>query len=101
MTVTQLIDRVGDDYYEPTDAQISEKTVTIQAGSGKAVGLGIYKARRKGPEVALSYHPDIRADIGVSYERLDIPGESKYILLYQFQNFSQKQCRITMRLTTH
>jgi len=88
-----------DQYYTNPDSGAVEKTVTIKPGSGRAVGLGVFKATSGGPEVQVTYKPDLREDIGISHERLEIPGQSKYILLYQFQNFSQKSCRITMHLS--
>jgi hypothetical protein len=93
-----MIDSKHDEYYHRSNQSVTEKTVTIAPGEGKAVGLGMYQTSLQGPDVKLSYQPDLSDDIGVSHERLDVPGQSQYILLYQFQNFSQKQCRITMRL---
>lgn len=91
-------DQRTDGFYEPSTEPVSEKTVTIAPGSGKAVGLGVYLATAPSPEVQVTYTPDLHDDIGVSHERLDIPGQSKYILLYQFHNFSQKPCQVTMHL---
>jgi hypothetical protein len=88
-----------DDFYEPAQSGVMKKTVTIKAGSGKAVGLGEYEVSVESPEVQVSFQPDVHDDIGVSYEKLDIPGQGKYLLLYQFHNFSQMTCRITMRLS--
>lgn len=86
------------DYFEDTAVGTVEKTVTIKPGSGKAVGLGVYKSTVKDPEVKVTCQPELHGDMGISAEHLEIPGKSKYILLYQFQNFSQKSCRVTMHL---
>jgi len=88
------------EFYEPTKSGVTKKTVTIQAGSGKAVGLGEYEVSAESPEVQVSFQPDVHDDIGVSYEKLAMPGQGKYLLLYQFHNFSQKTCRITIQLST-
>lgn len=87
-----------EEFYEPATTPLSEKTVTIAPGSGKAVGLGIYQATSPSPDIYVTFQPDLQDDMGVSHERLDIPGESKYLLLYQFHNFSHTPCRVTMQL---
>ena len=92
-------DQQADEFYGQPTKQVSEKTVIVAPGSGKAVGLGVYQATAPSPEVQVTYQPDLHDDIGVSHERLEIPGQSKYVLLYQFHNFSQKSCQVTMHLS--
>lgn len=92
---------VSNDFFEAENRPVNEKTITIQPGSGKAVGLGVYKSTTPDPQFKVTYDPDLGDGIGLSTERLDIPGQSKYMLLYQFQNFSQKACQITLHLRNH
>ena len=80
------------------DKVVKQKTITIKPGSGKAVGLGVYKSSTHDPQVRVTFQPDLQDDIGVTHERLDIPGKSQYVLLYLFQNFSHESCRVTMHV---
>ena len=72
-----------------------DKTITVEPGQGRVVGLGVYREADPEPDFALSFDPDIQEDMGVSFEHLDLPGEHKYMLMYQFHNFGNKPCRIT------
>jgi hypothetical protein len=83
-------------YLEQLPQNIAKKTITVQPCSGKAVQAGVYNAAVKDPYVRLVCQPEMHDDMGISHERFEIPGESKYVLLYQFQNFSQEPCRVTM-----
>lgn len=87
-----------DRYLDSDPVLVQEKTVVIRPGDGKAVGLGIYSTAAPNPQFDVTFTPDIQEDIGVTHEKLDIPGQSRYMLLYQFQNFSQKTCKVTMHL---
>lgn len=92
-----MIDTVQQEPYLDRGAKsVEERTIVIKPRTGKAVGLGVYKAGGPNPEFEVVYSPDIHDDIGISQEKLDIPGKSLYMLLYQFYNFSEKTCKITM-----
>ena len=74
------------------------KTVTIQPGGNKSVSFGKYTSSTIQPNIRISCKPSVGSGMGVVKERLDVPGENNYIILYQFQNFSEKTCRVTIHL---
>lgn len=74
-------------------------TITLGPGKAQTVGLGAYDASEPMPAFSLIYEPTLDEELmGISLERLDIPGKSKYIAVYHFHNFSDKDCRITVQL---
>lgn len=74
------------------------KNMILEPGSGKAVEFGLYDNLAPEPNIQVSFIPNLGDEVCMSYEKLDLPGESRYVLLYQFQNFSSEACRITMAL---
>ncbi len=84
-------------YLDNSSNHVTEKFIVVKPGNGKAVGLGIYSSDSN-PEYDVTYQPDVHDDIAVTHERLDVPGQARFILLYQFHNFSERACKITLRL---
>lgn len=72
------------------------RTITLKPGGSKSVGLGVYTERIPHPDFKLRFVPDIKDMIVTSLDRLDIPGKSKYMLLYQFRNNSTKECTVNV-----
>lgn len=81
---------------------VQEKTITLEPGEGRSIGLGVYDNDYPVPSYEITMVPDLGLDedIALAQDCLDIPGESRYMLLYQFHNFGTKTCKITMRRTT-
>ncbi len=84
-------------FYDETTKVVHDKKVTLLPKKGKAVGLGVFKTTAPNPDFEITYSPD-NSEVGVSYERLEITGQSRYVLLCQFQNFTPKACEVTMHL---
>lgn len=78
--------------------KFSESTITIESGHTQTMGLGAYEATETMPAFDVAYDPDVADQMGASLERLTVPGKSKYIVVYHFHNFSNKACRVTVRL---
>ena len=87
------------------DVQKSETAKTVGApirklvvspGNIKSIGVGVFHASVKAPNFTLQFSPDLGDQVTSSLDRLDIPGNSKYMLLYQFQNFGNKSCEVTI-----
>jgi hypothetical protein len=72
------------------------QSVKLEPGGVKSVGLGIYNKSTAMPAFQLAYEPAMEDAIGVSLERLDITGKSKYMPFYQFHNFGDKPCVVTV-----
>lgn len=72
------------------------RSITVPPKGSKALGAGVYAAGEVMPEFAVTLEPNIGEQMGVSLERLDIPGKGKYMPLYQFHNFGDKPCRVTI-----
>lgn len=70
-------------------------TVPIEPGRTKQLAVGSYASSEQTPEFALRMEPDIGSELGISLERLDIPGTSRYVLFYHLCNFSEKLCTVT------
>lgn len=87
----------NDEYLIAGGRKVNHKTVVIKAGSAKAVSLGVYEKTVGDPTFDVSFVPDLHEDIGVSHEKLAIPGQDRYMLLYQFQNFSEQSCSVTLQ----
>ena len=81
---------------------VQEKTITLEPGMGRSIGLGVYDNNQPEPHYEIIMMPNLGLDedIALAHDRLDIPGEQRYMLLYQFHNFGTKTCKITMRRTT-
>ncbi len=84
-------------YLQSTAGRQQAKILTITPGNGKAVKLGTFKTNEPHPEFSVSFVPNVKEDMGISEERLKVPGGHTYALVYQFQNFSQKTCKVTVR----
>lgn len=78
---------------------VTRKTVTVEPGAGRAVGLGVYASSEPEPDFDLVFSPDMEDEIGISPERLNIHGEAKYMVLYMFHNYGDVPCTITIRRT--
>jgi len=77
--------------------QFTSRTVTINPGGTKSVGLGVYDSKGKEPSFDLIFTPGLEESIGTSLDRLEVPGKSKYMLLYQFRNNGAEACTIEVR----
>lgn len=73
------------------------RAITINPGQTKTVGLGTYKTVLPEPAFDIQFSPDIQDMIGVSRDKLEDASSGKYILLYQFHNFGDQACNITVR----
>lgn len=71
--------------------------VTVLPGNSTSVGLGMYTSQASAPSFDIAFEPDLREDIGMSEERLELPNQQRYMLFYQFHNFGPKPCEITLR----
>ncbi|HEV2403769.1 MAG TPA: hypothetical protein VGS08_06250 [Candidatus Saccharimonadales bacterium] len=77
--------------------RFEKTTIHIAPHASATVGLGTYLSTEKEPEFRMSMEPNMRDMMGTAHERLDIPGSRRYLLLYHFQNFGDKACRIVVR----
>ena len=84
-------------YYISSRKSAKSKTLTLGPGRGKAVGLGFYEVMSHAPPVRVSCKPDLGDELATVHEKFQVPGESKYELLYQFHNYSSKTCKITIQ----
>lgn|GEM_PF-2203692 len=75
----------------------SGATMIILPGRVQSMGLGAYNASDPMPKFKVSYEPDIGDQMGASLERIDVPGKPRYVAVYQFHNFSEKPCQITVQ----
>lgn len=87
----------NEEYLAGGNKTVDHATITIKAGSAKAVSMGVFGDDRDDPVYDVSFAPDLHDDIGVSHEKLSIPGQERYMLLYQFQNFSDEPCTVTLQ----
>lgn len=76
---------------------VDHTTVVIRAGDAKAVSLGVFNEAAEEPLYDVTFSPDLHDDIGVSHEKLSIPGQDRYLLLFQFQNFADEPCAVTVQ----
>jgi hypothetical protein len=72
------------------------RKLVVSPGSIKSIGVGVFHASIKAPKFLLQFSPDLGDEVTSSIDRLDIPGSGKYMLLYQFQNFGNKSCEVTI-----
>jgi hypothetical protein len=72
--------------------------VTVKPKDSTRLGLGIYPSTEPDPVFDVAFDPDMGDAVGASLERLDIPGEPKYMLLYHFNNYGDQPCRISVKL---
>jgi hypothetical protein len=75
------------------------RKLVVSPDSIKSIGVGVFHASVKVPQFILSFSPDLGDQVTASLDRLDIPGGGKYMLLYQFQNFANKSCEVTITQT--
>ena len=68
--------------------------VKIRPGKLETFSLGLYSHGCPEPVVTLDYKPDLPDAIGVHAFRLEQAG--CYELVYQFQNFGQQTCQVTV-----
>lgn len=78
----------------------SSKTIDIKAGEAKQIALGSYMPTDPRPAFALSSQPELGEQLAYSLEQIGIPGSQKYILTYHIQNFSGKDCRVSVALAS-
>ena len=69
-------------------------TVVVPAKGLKSLGLGVYNSQDAEPVFDYSCSPDLRGHITASLEQLTMPGQTKYMLMYQFRNDSDSECRV-------
>ncbi|HSH55555.1 MAG TPA: hypothetical protein VK983_01870 [Candidatus Limnocylindrales bacterium] len=84
-------------YLQSLLGRLRRKTLTITPGNGKALNVGTFKTNEPIPEYTITIVPNVKDDIGMSKERLKSAGGRSYSLVYQFQNFSEKTCKVTVR----
>jgi hypothetical protein len=72
------------------------RKLVVSPGSIKSIGVGVFHSSVKAPAFSLSFSPDLGDQVTSSLDRLDIPSSGKYMLLYQFQNFANKSCEVTI-----
>ncbi len=77
-------------------ASVPVRKLVVTPGSIKSIGVGVFHASVKAPDFLLQFSPDLDDQVTSALDRLDIPGSGKYMLLYQFQNFSNKSCEVTI-----
>jgi len=69
-------------------------TVTLTPGGMKSIGLGVYNNQDPEPRFDYTCSAGMEDFVGASLDRLNLPGQAKYMLLYQFHNYGPKECRI-------
>jgi hypothetical protein len=73
------------------------RSVSVAPGSIKSVALGIFGASAATPTFSTTFSPAaIGEKVKASLERLDMPGDTKYMLMYQFHNLGPKECVVTV-----
>lgn len=72
------------------------RSITLQPGGTKSIGLGIYDAKSDMPRFTITFEPNVQDAVTVSLERLDVPGQSRYMPFYKFKNKSDQPCTITV-----
>jgi hypothetical protein len=77
-------------------AGVPVRKLVVSPGSIKSIGVGVFHASIKAPNFLLQFSPDLGDQVTSALDRLDIPGSGKYMLLYQFQNFGNKSCEVTI-----
>jgi hypothetical protein len=77
-------------------ASAAVRKLVVSPGSIKSIGVGVFHASAKAPSFLLQFSPDLGDQVTSALDRLDIPGANKYMLLYQFQNFGNKACEVTI-----
>ena len=77
-------------------ASVPIRKLVVSPGSIKSIGVGVFHASVKAPDFLIKFSPDMGDQVTSALDRLDIPGSNKYMLLYQFQNFGNKACEVTI-----
>lgn len=77
-------------------AAVPVRKLVVSPGSIKSMGVGVFHTSVKAPDFLLKFSPDMGDQVTSALDRLDIPGSGKYMLLYQFQNFGNKACEVTI-----
>lgn len=72
------------------------RSITLQPGGAKSIGLGIYDSKIDLPQFNITFEPNVQEAVNVSLERLDVPGQSRYMPFYKFKNGSDQPCTITV-----
>ncbi|HEX3569066.1 MAG TPA: hypothetical protein VHT70_05350 [Candidatus Saccharimonadales bacterium] len=85
------------DVHDPGKRFVSDN-VTVNPQATMRIGLGLYGVTQPSPEFDLTVEPDIQDALAATLERMDIPGESKYMLIYHLSNYGDKPCRVTVTL---
>ena len=69
-------------------------SVVVPAKGLKSLGLGVYNSQEPEPKFDFTCAAGLDEHITASLERLVMPGQPKYMLMYQFHNFGDKECQI-------
>lgn len=85
-----------DDFYGE-DKQVTTKTVVLDPGLGRTVSLGIYPNAALEPDFTISLDPDKENQLGIALAHVDLPDGEQYMLLYQFHNFGDSSCSVTLQ----
>ncbi|HJQ08652.1 MAG TPA: hypothetical protein VJ836_04195 [Candidatus Saccharimonadales bacterium] len=75
----------------------TDRSIVLDPGKTATIGLGVYNLSEPMPSFVVESVPATQDMLGISLERLDIPGKSKYVAFYQFHNFGDKPICITVR----
>lgn len=82
-----------EDFYKP----VTRKIITVDPGTSRVIGLGAYPVDELEPDFDFAYSPDMEDEIGISLERLDLPDQSQYLVLYMFHNYGDVPCTVAIR----
>ena len=82
--------------HAPKASETPVRKLVVSPGSIKSIGVGVFHASVKAPSFLLAFSPDLGDQVTSALDRLEIPGSGKYMLLYQFQNFGNKPCEVTI-----
>ena len=72
-------------------------SIVLKPGETKRLPLGAYSATEQDPQFDQTVQPNIGEQLGLSHEKMEIPGSSRYILSYEFHNSSNMMCTVTVR----
>lgn len=72
-------------------------SIVLKPGETKRLPLGAYNTAEQSPQFDQTIEPNIGEQLGLSHEKMEIPGSSRYILFYELHNFSNMACTVTVR----
>jgi hypothetical protein len=80
--------------------EFTEGTIELGPRESRSMPLGQYDEGDPTPEFTVTVDPEIEEEmIGMSLDRFDYSDSALcYLLHYQFENYGDKTCKITVRL---